>query len=240
MSEQTKPEKKKFFKVPHTYVILFIVILIMAVLTYIIPAGEFVRVEDPNTGRTVVDPASFHGVDQNPTSFFDLWKSVPNGMKDAAGIIFFIFIVGGSFQIITSTGAIEAIISRIALKLEGKDKLMIPIFLILFSIFGGTIGMAEEAIVFVPIGIALSRALGYDAIVGTAMVTLGAACGFTSGFMNPFTVGVAQGIAELPLFSGIWYRFIILGVMLVITTANLLRYGAKVKANPEKSIVWEL
>ncbi|HCX03761.1 MAG TPA: putative basic amino acid antiporter YfcC [Clostridiales bacterium] len=240
MSEQTKPEKKKFFKVPHTYVILFIVILIMAVLTYIIPAGEFVRVEDPNTGRTVVDPASFHNVDQNPTSFFDLWKSVPNGMKDAAGIIFFIFIVGGSFQIITSTGAIEAIISRIALKLEGKDKLMIPIFLILFSIFGGTIGMAEEAIVFVPIGIALSRALGYDAIVGTAMVTLGAACGFTSGFMNPFTVGVAQGIAELPLFSGIWYRFIILGVMLVITTAYLLRYGAKVKANPEKSIVWEL
>ena len=161
-------------------------------------------------------------------------------MKAASSIIFFIFIVGGAFQIITATGAIEASISRVALSLKGKDKLMIPLFLIIFSIFGGTIGMAEEAIVFVPIGIALARALGYDAIVGTAMVTLGAACGFTSGFMNPFTVGVAQGIAELPLFSGINERFGILFVMLAITSLYLIRYGTKIKADPSKSIVREL
>jgi len=240
MSQQKNEQKKKFFKVPHTYVILFLVILIMAIFTYIIPAGEFDRVKDPNTGRTVVDPASFHAVDQNPTGFFDLWLAVPAGMQAAASIIFFIFIVGGSFQIITGTGAIEAGISRIALKLKDKDKLMIPMFLILFSIFGGTIGMAEEAIVFVPIGIALSRALGYDAIVGTAMVTLGAACGFTSGFMNPFTVGVAQGIGELPLFSGIALRLVVLVVMLIITTLYLLRYGARVKKDHSLSIVAEL
>lgn len=239
MSTNTNDTKKKF-KVPHTYVILFSVIIIMAILTYIIPAGEFLRVEDVNTGRTVVDPASFHAVDQNPTSFFDLFKSVPKGMKAASGIIFFIFVVGGAFQIITATGAIEAGISRVALSLRGKDKLMIPLFLIIFSIFGGTIGMAEECIVFVPIGIALARALGYDAIVGTAMVTLGAACGFTSGFMNPFTVGVAQGISELPLFSGIAMRFVILFVMVTITTVYLIRYGTKVKNDPSKSIVSKL
>ena len=238
--QQPKPEKKKFFKIPHTYVILFIVILTMAILTYIIPAGEFLRVEDPNTGRTVVDPASFENVTQNPTSFFDLWKSVPNGMTRASSIIFFIFIVAGSFNIINATGAVEAGISRIALKLKGKDMVMIPIFVVIFSIFGGTIGMAEETIVFVPIGIALARALGYDAIVGTAMIMLGAACGFTSGFMNPFTVGVAQGIGELPLFSGIQFRLVILVVMVIVTSIYILRYGAKVKADPEKSIVKEL
>ncbi|WP_242826488.1 YfcC family protein [Caldisalinibacter kiritimatiensis] len=234
-----KIQEKKKFKVPHTYVILFSVIIVMAILTYIIPAGQFDRIEGPK-GRTIVDPDSFHTVEQNPTTFFDLFKAVPNGMKDAAKIVFFIFIVGGSFQIITATGAIEAGIGKIALALRGKEKLMIPIFLILFSLAGGTFGMAEEAIVFVPIGIALARALGYDAITGTAMITLGAACGFTSGFMNPFTVGVAQGIAELPLFSGIGYRLIILVVMLTVTIWYVMRYGNKVKNDPEKSLVREL
>lgn len=240
MSSETIKETRTKMKVPHTYVILFAVIIIMALLTYLIPAGEFGRVEDPNTGRMVVDAASFHAVEQNPISFFGLFQSIPKGMSAASSIIFFIFIVGGSFQIITGTGAIEAGISRIAVKLEGKDKLMIPIFLVIFSFFGATIGMAEEAIVFVPIGIALARALGYDAIVGTAMITLGAACGFTSGFMNPFTVGVAQGIAELPLFSGIAFRLVILVVMLIVTTVYLLRYGNKVKSDPSYSIVHEL
>lgn len=240
VNQNQKIEKSKKSRVPHTYVILFSVIVIMALLTYIIPAGEFTRVADPNTGRTVVDPASFHAVEQNPTKFFDLFQSIPKGMSAASSIIFFIFIVGGSFQIIAATGAIEAGISRVALSLKGKDKLMIPLFLVIFSIFGGTIGMAEEAIVFVPIGIALARALGYDAIVGTAMVTLGAACGFTSGFMNPFTVGIAQGIAELPLFSGIALRFVILAVMLAVTTLYLFRYGAKVKSDVSNSIVSEL
>lgn len=225
---------------PHTYVILFAVVLIMSLLTYVIPAGEYDRMEDPATGRTVVDPESFHAVDQNPIEFFDLFLSVPNGMKAAAGIIFFIFIVGGSFQMITATGAIEAGIGKIAKGLQGKEKMMIPIFLVVFSLGGATFGMAEEAIVFVPIGIALARALGYDAITGTAMITLGAACGFTSGFMNPFTVGVAQGIAELPLFSGLQVRIVFLVVFLIVTCWYLMRYADKVKKDPSKSCVYAL
>ncbi len=237
---ETLNSKKKKFKVPHTYVILFAVILIMSILTYIVPAGEYDRIEDPATGRTVVDPESFHAVEQNPISFFDLFQSIPKGMKDAASIIFFIFLVGGSFQMITATGAIEAGIGKIAKGLQGKEKLMIPIFLVVFSLGGGTFGMAEETIVFVPIGIALARALGYDAITGTAMITLGAACGFTSGFMNPFTVGVAQGICELPLFSGIQVRIAFLLIFLIVTCWYLMRYADKVRKDPSKSCVYEL
>ena len=161
-------------------------------------------------------------------------------MEAAAQIVFFIFVVGGSFQIITATGTIEAGIGIMAKKLNGKEKLMIPIFMVIFGLGGATFGMAEETIVFVPIGIALARALGFDAITGTAMITLGAACGFNSGFMNPFTVGVAQGIAELPLFSGIGLRIVIFIVLLIITAIYLIRYAEKVKKDPSASVVAKL
>lgn len=237
MSEATENKK---FKVPHTYVILFSVIIIMSLLTYILPAGEYDRIQDEVTGRTVVDPDSFHYVEPNPVKVFDLLQSVPRGMGAASEIIFFIFIVGGAFQIITATGAVEAGIGRIAKRLYGKENLMIPIFMIIFALGGATFGMSEETIVFVPIGIALARALGFDAITGTAMITLGAACGFNSGFMNPFTVGVAQGIAELPMFSGIKMRLIIFVVLLIITIIYITKYANKVKNNPKASIVYEL
>ncbi len=231
--------KKKKFKVPHTYVILFSLIIIVAILTYLIPAGQYQKVESAD-GRMVVDPNSYITVDSNPAKIFDVFKAFPKGLGAAQSIVFFIFIVGGSFNIINNTGAIEAGISKIAIGLKGKELLMIPIIVFVFSIGGITIGMAEEAIVFVPIGIALARALGYDAIVGMAMVALGAAAGFTSACMNPFTVGVAQTIAELPMFSGIGLRIVIWACTLVLITAYIFRYANKVKANPKASYVYEL
>lgn len=239
MTNQNLSKKKKF-KIPHTYVILFLMIVIMAICTYIIPAGQFERVEEINTGRSVVDPASFHYVEQSPVNFFDVFYSVPSGMKAAAEIIFLIFIVGGSFQIIAATGAVEAGVCKAALSLRGKEKIIIPMFVLIFSILGGSIGMAEETIVFIPIGIALARALGYDALVGSSMIILGACCGFSSGFLNPFTVGVAQGIAELPLFSGIGLRLIVWAVMITVTSIYILRYAKKVKEDPSISIVRQL
>ena len=231
--------KKKKFKVPHTYVILFAMIIIMALLTYVIPAGQYQKVEGPG-GRMIVDPSSYASVEASPAMPFDILKAFPKGLAAAQSIVFFIFIVGGSFNIVNQTGAIEAGISKVALSLKGKEKLMIPIIVFVFSLGGSTIGMAEEAIVFVPIGVALARALGYDAVTGMAMVSLGAAAGFTSGFMNPFTVGVAQGIAELPLFSGIGLRIIIWICTLILVIGYIYRYANKVKADVKNSYVYEL
>jgi uncharacterized ion transporter superfamily protein YfcC len=214
-------------------------IIAMAILTYVIPAGQYQKIES-ETGRMIVDPNSFAAVDANPAKPFDVLKAFPKGLAAAQSIVFFIFIVGGSFNVVNQTGAIEAGIGKVALSLKGKEKLMIPIIVVLFSIGGATIGMAEEAIVFVPIGIALSRALGYDAVTGMAIVSLGAAAGFTSGFMNPFTVGVAQGIAELPMFSGIGMRIVIWFCTLALVIGYIYRYANKVKADPKNSIVYEL
>ena len=231
--------KKKKFKVPHTYVIIFAMIISVALLTYVIPAGQYQKVEGPG-GRMVVDPNSYATVDSNPTKFFDVLKAFPKGLAAAQSIVFFIFIVGGAFNVLNQTGAIEAGIGKIALSLKGKEKLMIPIIVFVFSLGGATIGMSEEAIVFVPIGVALARALGYDAVTGMAMVSLGAAAGFTSGFMNPFTVGVAQGIAEVPLFSGIALRLIIWVCTLTLVIGYIFRYANKVKADIKNSYVYEL
>lgn len=233
-------EKKKKFKVPHTYVLLFVLIIIMALLTYVIPAGQYQKMEGPK-GRMVVDPDSFAYVDRNPAKPFDVLKAFPKGLAAAQSIVFFIFIVGGAFNIVNQTGAIEAGIGKVALSLKGKEILMIPIIVFIFSLGGATIGMAEEAIVFVPIGIALARALGYDAVTGMAIVALGAAAGFTSGFMNPFTVGVAQGIAGIePMFSGMGLRLIIWVCTLTLVIGYIYRYANKVKKDVKNSYVYEL
>lgn len=237
---KTAQSVEKKFKIPHTYVILFIVVLFAVLLTYILPAGKYERVV-LESGRTVVNPEVFEYVeDAKPTSFFGLFKSIHMGMVQSASIIFFIFMVGGSFQIVTATKALERGIGVLAKSMRNKDFLMIPVFVIVFGIFGGTVGMGEEAIVFIPVAITLARALGYDAMTGTAMIILGCATGFTAGFMNPFTVGVAQGVAELPTFSGIEFRLVLFAIYVIVTTILIMRYGKKVKLNPESSIVHKL
>lgn len=231
-------KKKKRVKVPHTYVILVTITIIIAILSYIIPASTYDTIEVGE--RTVVDPSTYHYVEQSPVSIMQLLTSVPRGLQEAAEISFFIFILGGSFAIITKTGALEIGVGALAKKLEGYPSLIVPVFIILFSVLGGTVGLSEECIIFIPIGVLLARSLGYDAMVGTAIIFLGAAVGFNSGFMNPFTVGVAQSIAELPLFSAMWYRLIIWAVFNVATIYMVLRYAKKVRKDPSSSYCLEL
>ncbi len=222
---------------PHTYAILLAVVIIAAALSYIIPAGEFERVEVGD--RTEVVPESYSNVEQSPVSFFELFKSIPIGLIDGGEIIFYIFLVGGAFGVIRATGAIEAAIQKIMVSVQGNEKLMIPVIMFVFSVLGFTTGMAEEAIIFVPIGIVLATALGYDAMVGTAMVTLGAASGFIGGMLNPFTVGIAQEIAELTIFSGWKFRTVIYLFVLGTAIWYVMHYAKKVKKNPSSSLIHE-
>lgn len=122
---------------------------------------------------------------------------------------------------------------------QGRELFVIPAFLILFSIFGTTMGMSTEVMIFVPIGIALATSLGLDKVTGTAMIAMGAASGFTAGILNPFNVGVAQDIAEIPMFSGMGYRLVILVILLVINTVYITWYAKRVKADPTKSIIYD-
>ncbi len=226
--------------IPHTYVLLFMIVIVVAVGTYVVPAGVFERYTDEATGRTLVDPDSFHHVEPTPVGFFDVFASVPKGMIAAGEVIFFIFIVGGAFTIIQATGAIDAGISKVVLQLKGREKLLIPATMFVFSLGGLSFGMSEETIVFIPMGVALARAVGFDPIVGTAIISTGAAVGFAGGILNPFTVGVAQSIAELPLFSGIGIRVVGYALLFLGACYYVMRYASKVKEDPKSSIVYDL
>ena len=232
-------QKKKSIKAPNTLVMLCVLILLAAVMTYILPAGEFERMADPATGRTVVVPGSFHEIDRNPTSFFDILKSIPRGMEDAGYIIFFLLIIGGAFKILQATGAVESGIGAVVKKMSGREKLVIPVIMLVFSLAGAFIGVAEETLAFMPLVVSLALALGFDSITGTAILLLGAGSGFAGAMLNPFTVGIAQGIAGLPLFSGLEFRLVAYLVITSITIGFVYRYAGKIQKNPELSSMYE-
>lgn len=231
---------KKKFKIPHTFVLLFIILFVVTILTYIIPAGEFERTVDSSTHREMVIPGSYHNVDRTPVSPFGVFKAIPKGMNKGAAIIFFVILIGGTFGVLQSTGAIEAGICALVNRVKGNEKLVIPVSMFIFSLGGAVFGLSEETLLFVPIFIALSLALGFDTATGISMCFLGAGAGFSGAFLNPFTIGVAQGIAGLPPFSGIGFRGIIYVVITFVTIIFVLRHASRVKKNPELSPTYEL
>lgn len=235
---QPEEKQKKKWKTPHTFVILVAIIIIAAIATYLIPAGEFTRFKDAATGKTLVEAGSYHRIASNPLNPLLIPSAIYTGIVKSASTITFMLIIGGAFEVITSTGALTALCKKLSKTFSKHKYAVIPVFLILFSIFGFTMGMSSEVMIFVPIGITLALFLGLDKVTGTAMIALGAAVGFTAGILNPFNVGVAQDIAELPLFSGMAYRIVILVILLAATSAYIIIYAKKVAANPEKSVIY--
>lgn len=230
--------KNIHLKTPHTYALLLLIIIFASLLTYIIPAGEYAREE--KGGQTLVVSGSYQEFQQQGVSFFDIFRAIPEGLISGGEIVFYIFLVGGAFGIVHKTGAFENGVNK-AMQVLGSFKfLMIPLTMVIFSILGFSIGLAEETIIFVPIGIIIARTLGYDALTGAAMIILGAASGFIGGMLNPFTVGVAQSVAELPMFSGWGLRTIIYLFILTAAIITVMIYAHKVKGDMTKSLVYEL
>ena len=237
---QVVEKKKSKFKLqmPHTWVLLFSLVIIAALFTYVIPSGSYERVD--MNGRQVVDPTTYHAVDPDPAGLFDVLKAFPKGLEQAAAIVFFIFIVGGSFYVVQKSGAIDVGIAAAVRKTASKGFLIIPLLSIVFAFGGGVYGMAEEALPFIPALVVLCISLGYDSITGAAIALAATCAGFTGAFLNPFTIGVAQGIAQLPLFSGMQYRLIIFAITVSATILFLMRYCSIIKKNPEKSLMYEI
>ena len=235
---QPEEKQKKKWKTPHTFVILVAIIIIAAIATYLIPAGEFTRFKEAATGKTLVEAGSYHRIASNPLNPLLIPSAIYTGIVKSASTITFMLIIGGAFEVITSTGALTALCKKLSKTFSKHKYAVIPVFLTLFSIFGFTMGMSSEVMIFVPIGITLALFLGLDKVTGTAMIALGAAVGFTAGILNPFNVGVAQDIAELQLFSGMAYRIAILVILLAATSAYIIIYAKKVAANPEKSVIY--
>ena len=186
-------------KIPNTFSIIFSIIILVAALTYIIPSGEFERIE--KDGRVLVVPGTFEETSSNPQFIDSVLMAPINGFIAAAEIIGFVLIVGGAFSVFQKTEAVDSAIKSIAAAYR-KSKLvrifLIPIFMTLFSLGGAVFGMGEEVIPFILIFVPMALVLGYDSITGVAIPFVGAGAGFAGAFINPFPIGKGLGIAEPP------------------------------------------
>ncbi len=233
---------KKYFSI-NTYFLVFSFIVLMAILTWVIPGGSY-QYEEKN-GRKVVIPNSFQRVERNPQGAFAILIAPIKGFSDSnvSLIIGFVLIIGGVFSVLQKTGAIDALIRSLASQVRKKpllDHFFIPIFMLIFSAAGATFGMSEEVIPFVLLFIPLALSLGYDTVVGVSIPFIGAGAGFASAFMNPFTVGIAQQISDLPLFSGFTYRLFCWLVVTAVATAFVMGYAKKIRKEPSLSITFLL
>lgn len=234
-------------KIPHTYTIIFSIILICAILSWIIPAGEYSRhtIDVNGSTRTVIVDNSYHAVESAPQTW-QVFSSLLQGFEKQAGIIAFLLIIGGAFQIMNNSRAIDVGIFSFLrftkglerhrwMKRIGVNNVVIAMVMVLFSMFGAVFGMSEETLAFVIIIVPLAISMGYDSIVGLCMVYVAAHVGFAGAILNPFTIGIAQGLSDLPLFSGFEYRLFCWILLTVVLIICVLIYANRIKRNPALS-----
>lgn len=242
MKADQNPRIKEKREMPHIFVILIVIIALATLATWLVPAGSYERFLDEVSGKELIDPNSFHYIEKTPVGPFELFVSIEEGLIEAANITFLIFCAFSSLYLLEKTGAIDAAIALMVRKTNNHPKYangIIVLCMIILAIWGSTGTMSyEEIIAFIPIFVAVAIALGYDAMVGVAISVIPVGVGFASATVNPFTIGVAQTIAELPMFSGLGYRILILAVMTAITIGYVLWYGRRIKKDPTKSLTY--
>lgn len=225
------------FRVPHTLALLFGMIVLAWLVTLVLPAGRFDRAENEH-GRMQVVPGTYQATpDVAAASPLAIFTAVPRGLEAAAEIIFFVFIIGGAFAVLRATGAIDALLGAALRRLGHRPMLLVIGGVVLFAAGASTIGMSEEYLPFVPLLVTLAIALGYDAVVGVAIITVGYGVGYGVAAINPFTVIIAQEIAGLPPTSGLGFRLAISAIFLPLGIHHVWRYASRVKADPSRSLV---
>jgi uncharacterized ion transporter superfamily protein YfcC len=227
-------------KQPDTLIIVRFVLIAVAAMTWFVPAGEFARTMQ--NGREVIVPGSYKSVDAQPQGVGGILLAPVKGFVAAAQIVAFVLIVGGAFGMIAGTKAIEAglqHIMRLCIQRPQYKKAIIPLLMFSFSVTGATFGMSEEVLLFILITIPFAHALGYDTIVGVAIPFIGAGVGFAGAVTNPFTVGIAQAIAEVPTFSGWEYRLLVWFVLTLTATLYVMRYAAKIEKKGSEATTYQ-
>jgi len=228
----------RFFKVPNTLVLLFGIMIFALILTWIIPAGEF-QTEINEAGRSVVMPGTYSvNADRTYLSPLSLFTVIPRALGDASGIIFFVLIIGGALAVIRETGAIDALLGRIIHSIGHLPSLLIFFGMFAFAAASATLGMAEEYIPFAIILVGVCSALRMDTITAIGIMVVGYGIGYGVALINPFTLFVAQGVAELQPGSGMEYRAIIAVPFLLVGFHHVWSYSRKVRARPESSLVY--
>lgn len=226
------------FKMPTAYTTLLILIFIATLFTHFIPAGKYEYVEQD--GRTVPVAGTYSNVESSPQGLWDIMIAPIEGFKQAISIIIFVLMIGGFLGITMKTGAIDAGVATLVAHYKGREKLMIPILMAIFSVGGSTYGLAEETVAFYPVIVPLFLLAGYDVVVALMVIFLGSAAGILGATTNPFSVAIASRFADISIADGVMWRVIIWALSLTVAIIFVMRYAAKIKADPTKSIVYDL
>ena len=255
MSEHAaEPEQKSGFRLPSAYTILFALIVLAAIATWIIPAGTY----DLNAAGEPI-PGTYHEIDAKPSRILVDSLTAPinglYGIEDATGninyynsgtlfgaidIALFILVIGGFLGVTLKTGAIQAGIGSLVQRMRGRERLLIPVLMCVFALGGSTFGMAEESLAFYALVITVLIAAGYDALTGAAVVLLGCGIGVLGSTVNPFATGIASGIAGVPISEGLIGRLVLLVAGLAIGIFFVMRYADRVRKDPTKSVVFDM
>lgn len=219
------------FKLPESYVLILIIVLIASIASYIVPAGEYERVYDDTLNISSVVDGSYHAVESSPIGIGDFLNSIPSGMMEASDLIIFVLIIGGAFGIITATGAVSGLVKSLLHGYEGKEKAIIFKIMIVFALGGTIFGMAEETLPFYPVFIMMALAMNFDKITGVALIFISSIAGFAAGVINPFTTGIAQNISGLPLFSGVGLRVAAFLIFFLTGYIYVYRHAMSVRKN---------
>lgn len=231
--------REKKFRMPTAYTILLSIIVVVAILTWIVPAGQYEYV-DPEASKKEPIPGTYHAVEANPQGLGAIVTAPINGFYDAVDVALFIIVIGGFLGVVMKTGAIDAGIASVTQRLKGKEKWMIPILMTLFSLGGTSFGMAEETIAFYPLLLPVFIAAGYDAVTTVGVILLGAGVGVLGSTVNPFATGIASGFAGISIGDGMGLRLLILAAGLISAIIYVMRYAEKVKKDPSKSVVYDM
>lgn len=236
-----KEAPKKGFKMPDIYIILGCFILVMAVLTYIVPAGQYDRqvVETAHGVQNLVVSGTYKTVEQHPAGFFDIITAIPLGFDRAVGIVVLTFMVGACMGLIKRAGLIDLGVQRLSRAVGTSEFLVAPILMFVLSLLAAFIGVPELSLAYLPVFLPLFYRLGYDGMSATAVALLGPCIGFTFGITIPGSVGMGQQIAQLPMFSGADMRAAVLVVAVTISILYVMRYASKVKKDPTTSLTYE-
>ena len=218
---------------PHPLVLLVGFIILAAALSYVLPAGQFARQKNEATGREVVVPGSYQRMPATPVSPLDMLVDIPKGMADAAGVIFLIFLAGGAFTVLDQTGALRHGVDWLLARAHGREVLVIPIVSILFATMGALENMGEEIVPLVPVLLVLMRRLGYPVITAVAASIGAAIVGAAFSPINPFQVGIAQKLAQLPLLSGGGFRLALLLPAVALWIAGTMRHAIRHRVAPD-------
>ncbi|WP_022825957.1 YfcC family protein [Hymenobacter norwichensis] len=223
----------KTLRFPHPLVLMLGFILLACVLSYVLPAGVFERHPDAATGRDVVVAGSYHRVPASPVSPLQALVDIPKGLVDAASVIFLVFVAGGAFTVVDHTGALRHGVDWLLARFRGREAVVIPIVSVLFATMGALENMQEEIIPLIPVLLVLMRRIGYPPLTAAAVSLGSAAVGAAFSPLNPFQVGVAQQLAQLPLLSGGGFRLVFLVLAVAFWIAGTLRYATRHRVAPE-------